>query len=215
MASAKCLVFRAKVSKSTPPCLSRPLLESIKAIEDKGFTEDAMNDFFDHFGTHTVMEADFGAKFFASARYTRDSYFKNALKKAEVIYATKEDQWGVHSPEEEDKELQFQPDPALRTLSAYALGVALPEAQTTAERLKEWAKRRNDIMDKPEIASNMHLITLPEYLMDMLKAEDPEGKLDPDQAVTILNLAKHLEKNYCQYLVKQGRVDSCEEPEAL
>lgn len=54
MASAKCLVYRAKVSESTPPCLSTPLLDRIKAIEDNGFAEDAMNEFFDDFGTHTI-----------------------------------------------------------------------------------------------------------------------------------------------------------------
>lgn len=117
----------------------------------------------------------------ARARYERDTYFIKGWEagtkggRAEVVFATKEDRWGIKSPEVEDGELQFKPDPALSTLSEYALGVALPEAQTTAERLKEWAKRRDDIMDKPEIASNMRLITLPEYLMDMLKAEDPES----------------------------------------
>lgn len=106
----------------------------------------------------------------------------------------------------------FVPGRAIKPLAAYSLGIALPEAETTAERLLEWNNMRDENMESPEMVSNLHFVTLPELLMDLLEAEDPEGKLDRAEAGTVLALGGHLERKYCQHLLAEGRVDSCEAP---
>lgn len=70
-------------------------------------------------------------------------------------------------------------------------------------------------MENPQIAANMHLISLPEYLMDMLKSEDANDKLNNDEARAVLRLGRHLENEYCTYLYLNGRIDSCEAAEEL
>ena len=65
------------------------------------------------------------------------------------------------------------------------------------------------------IAANMHLTTLPAYLMDKLQSEDAAGKLSDDEARAILRMGQHLEEHYCLYLQSKGRIASCEPAEAL
>lgn len=173
-----------------------------------------MNEFFDRFGTHVVMQADYGAKFVTAARFPRETYYKNKFSDSQVVFGTNTDSWGVTSTGNapDDGADSFVPSRAIQQLAAYSLGLALPEAPTTAERLLELSKMREDIMESPAIVSNMRLISLPEYLMDMLKAEDPEGALDSDEARSILALGRHLETAYCHYLRTEGRIGSCEAP---
>jgi len=95
VATAKCLVFRATVSTTMPPCLTVELLRAIETLRASGYTEQGMNDFFDQYGTHAIMEADFGSKFVTSAKYSREDYYANKFKNSKVIFGTKSDHWGI------------------------------------------------------------------------------------------------------------------------
>lgn len=216
-ATAKCLVFRAKVSKTTPPCLSAEVLTWMKYLNSKGNSEYEMNNFFDKFGTHAVMEADFGSKFVTSAKFKREEYFRNKFKNAKIVFGTKSDHWGVKLLSKVLTAVvnAFLPQETITQIAAYAVGTPLPQGSSTQERLKKWAQMKDEIMENPAIAANMHLITLPEYLIDMLKSEDKNSKLDNAEATTITKLEKHLETKYCSWLKLKGLIDSCEAPEKL
>ena len=55
-------------------------------------------------------------------------------------------------------------------------------------------------MENPQIAANMHLITLPEYLRGMLKSEDSAGELSAEEDEAMDKMEEHLEGKYCLYL---------------
>jgi len=103
VATAKCLVFKAKASETNKPCLSYELLNAMEALKTNSYSEQGMNEFFDKFGTHAITEADFGSKFVTSAKFKRDKYYKIIFKNAKVIFGSKSDRWGIQrAPSERD-----------------------------------------------------------------------------------------------------------------
>lgn len=95
VATAECLVFRASISETTPPCLAPELLDAIETLKTDDYSEEGMNAFFDEFGTHAMLKADFGSKFVTSAKFKAARYYRNKVKNYDVVFDGDLDYWGM------------------------------------------------------------------------------------------------------------------------
>ena len=116
VATAECLVFRATISETTPPCLAPELLAALETLKAAAYSEEAINAFFDEFGTHAFHKADFGSKFVTSAKFKREAWYRNKVKHADVVFDGDLDYWGLETTVAVGNGVQrrFLPDPAVK-----------------------------------------------------------------------------------------------------
>lgn len=70
-ATAQCNLF--KISYSIPPCLSETMEAAFMALPAWP-SETQLNNFIDTYGTHALKQVNMGAKFVATASYSKDAY---------------------------------------------------------------------------------------------------------------------------------------------
>ena len=196
LSTAHCNYYFSKLDQVRPPPLSKSFVAKARLLKN----ETDIIDFFDYYGTHFPKYVLFGARFTYEHKMSKSNFQKESSNSisvsAQASYSgllSLSGGFGM-SKSQSEKAQNFQQQVETSTISVGAPPPANGDTMTWASTVKD-----TPVPVKYKLASIEELFT-ETYMKDT--------KID---YVTLYGKVKKAKNNYCKYLQRKGKVDSCDQ----
>lgn len=196
ISSAKCTYYYASLLELTPPEFSDSFIKWVKKLNGTGTTH--VFDFIDLFGTHYLLNSDFGARYNREHRMDATTYTSQKSKGFDVSvaasYSGTASIGGGFSMDQSQRDMASEFSKMVTTTSS-SVGATPPESGDA----NEWAStvKNSPLPVKYKFAS-----------IDKLFTDNYMSHLNVDHDAIRKNI-KAQQPSYCPYLKKAGEVESC------